>query len=88
MLILGILRKELILVMLALILGTSNFAQVLSFSQINTLGVVSMFYIPCVATIGAFYKEFGLKNAVGVTVFKIFFAIILGGLFYRFLLLF
>ena len=47
-----------------------------------------MFYIPCVATIGAFYKEFGLKNAVGVTVFKIFFAIILGGLFYRFLLLF
>ncbi|OGD53783.1 ferrous iron transport protein B [Candidatus Beckwithbacteria bacterium RBG_13_35_6] len=88
LLIFGILRKELILVMLASILGTSNFAQVLSFSQIITLGMVSMFYIPCVATIGAFYKEFGLKNAVGIAVFKIVFAIILGGLFYRFLLLF
>lgn len=74
--------------MLASILGTSNFAQVLSFSQMITLGIVSMFYIPCVATIGAFYKEFGLKNAIGVAVFKIVLAIILGGLFYRFLLLF
>lgn len=80
LLIFGILRKELILVMLATLLGTTNFAQVLSPAQMLILGLVSMLYIPCVATIAALWKEFGWKKALGITGFKIAFAIIVGGL--------
>lgn len=87
LLIFGILRKELILVMLAALLGTSNFAQVLSPVQMITLSLVSMFYIPCVATIAALAKEFGWKKALSITFFEILFALGIGGVAYRFLLL-
>ena len=88
LLIFGILRKELILIMLATLLGTVNFSQILTPGQMITLALVSMFYFPCIATLTAFYKEFGLKSAIGVAFFKIVFAITFGGIFYRFLLLF
>ena len=85
LLIFGILRKELILVMLATVLGTVNFASVLSSTQMITLSTVSMFYIPCVATMAAFNKEFGWKKTLVVTLLKIAIALILGGIIYRFL---
>lgn len=83
LLIFGILRKELILVMLATLLGTANFAQVLTSAQMITLAVVAMFYIPCVATIAVLGREFGWKKALGITVFEIFFAIGIGGIVFR-----
>jgi len=85
LLIFGIMRKELILVMLATLLGTTNFAQVLTPIQMIVLGLVSMLYIPCVATIAALWKEFGWKKALGITGFKVVFAIIIGGLALRLL---
>jgi ferrous iron transport protein B len=85
LLIFGILRKELILLMLAVLLGTTNFAQVLSQTQMIVLALVSMFYIPCVATIAALRKEFGWKKALGITAFKIIFAITIGGIASRLL---
>jgi len=85
LLIFGILRKELILVMLATLLGTVNFASVLTPIQMVVLTLVSMFYIPCIATISALCKEFGLKTALGITIFKIIFAIALGGIVLRLL---
>lgn len=85
LLIFGILRKELILLMLATLLGTTNFIQVLSPVQMFILALVSMFYIPCVATIAALWKEFGWKKALGITGFKIVFAITIGGLVFRLL---
>ncbi len=85
LLIFGILRKELILLMLAVLLGTTNFAQVLSQTQMIVLALVSMFYIPCVATIAALRKEFGWKRALSITVFKIIFAITIGGIASRLL---
>lgn len=88
LLIFGILRKELILVMLATLLGTTNFAQVLTPVQMIVLGLISMLYIPCIATIAALWKEFGWKKTLGITVFKIIFAIIISGLVFRFLDLF
>ena len=69
LLIFGILRKELILVMLAALLGTANFAQALSSVQMLTLAIVSMLYIPCVATIAVLWREFGWRKAVGITCF-------------------
>jgi ferrous iron transport protein B len=86
LLIFGILRKELILVMLAMLLGTTNFAEVLTPVQMLTLALVSMLYIPCVATIAALKKEFGWRRALGISLFKIVFAVIAGGLFFRFLI--
>ena len=81
----GILRKELILVMLAALLGTANFAQALSSVQMLTLALVSMLYIPCIATIAVLWWEFGWRKAVGITIFEIFFAIGIGGIAFRLL---
>jgi len=85
LLIFGILRKELILIMLAAYLGTSEFADVLNPQQMITLAVVSMFYVPCVATISVLWKEYGWKKAMAVCIIEILFAIILAGLVKRIL---
>ncbi len=79
LLIFGILRKELILVMLATLVGTTDFALVLTKSQIITLAIVSMLYIPCAATIAALYHEFGWKKALAITILKIALAILIAG---------
>jgi len=88
LLIFGILRKELILIMLVTLYGTNNFAEILSPVQMITLVVVSMFYIPCIATIAALWKEFGWKKTLGISVTEIFFAILISGLAARILRLF
>ncbi|MEM2081694.1 MAG: ferrous iron transport protein B [Candidatus Bathyarchaeia archaeon] len=86
-LIFGVLRKELSLVMLAALLGTTNFATVLTPVQMVVFTLVAMFYIPCVATIAALVKEFGWKKALFITLFEIGFAILLGGAAFRLLTL-
>jgi ferrous iron transport protein B len=88
LLIFGILRKELILVMLAAFLGTSNFADALNARQMITLAVVSMFYIPCVATISVLWKDYGWKKALAICMVEILFAIFLAGIVNRVLYLF
>jgi ferrous iron transport protein B len=85
LLIFGILRKELILVMLAAYLGTTNFSDVLTSQQMITLAIVSMFYIPCVATISVLWKEYGWKKAMVICILEILFAILLAGLVKRIL---
>ncbi len=88
-LIFGILRKELTLIMLATLLGTANFAEVPGFGPVQMIvfALVTMLYVPCIATIGALVKEQGWKKAIGITVFEIVFAVIVGGMTYRLLLL-
>jgi len=87
-LVLGVLRKELALLMLAVLLGTQNFGSVLTPIQMIVFTLVTMFYIPCIATISALVKEFGWKKAACVTLFEVVFALLLGGLAYRLLPLF
>ena len=87
LLIFGIFKKELILIMLAALMGTTNFIEVLTPIQMITLGVVSMFYIPCIATIAVLWKEFGWRRALYIALGKIIFALILGGIIYRILIL-
>ena len=84
-LIFGILRKELTLIMLATILGTTNFGVVLSPLQMIIYSLITMLYIPCIATIAACVKEFGWKKAIFITVFEISFAIFVGGIAFRIL---
>lgn len=82
-LIFGIMRKELTLVMLAALLGTTNFAAAMTNVQMLVFALVTMLYIPCAATIAALVKEIGWKRATLITVFEILFAIAAGGVFVR-----
>ncbi len=86
-LIFGVLRKELMLIMLATLLGTTDFAQVLTSLQIVVFALMAMLYIPCVATIAALVKEFGWKKALFITIFEVVFAIFISGIAFRILLL-
>jgi len=82
-LIFGVLRKELTLIMLASLFGTTNFAFVMTPVQMIVFTLVVMLYIPCVATIGVLVKEFGWKKAGIITVTEILFALLLGGIAFR-----
>jgi ferrous iron transport protein B len=58
-LIFGILRKELTLIMLVQALGTSDFASVMSLEQMYVFTVFTLFYIPCIATLGMLRSVIG-----------------------------
>jgi ferrous iron transport protein B len=85
LLIFGIVRKELTILMLAVIFQTTNFAAVLSSVQLLVLALVTMIYIPCLAMIMSMAKEFGWRKASGITVFEVVFSIFLGGIAFRLL---
>jgi ferrous iron transport protein B len=84
-LIFGVLRKELSLVMLATLLGTTDFALFLTPVQMIVFTLVAMLYIPCIATIAALVRDFGWKKALFITIFEIVFAILIGGIALRIL---
>jgi len=84
-LIFGVLRKELTLIMLATLFGTTNFAQVMNPIQMIVFTLVVMLYIPCIATIGALIKEFGWRKAALMSIIEIAFALLLGGIVFRLL---
>ena len=85
-LIFGVLRKELTLILLASLMGTTNFADILSPTQMFVFAFVVMIYIPCIATIAVLVKEFGYKRAAIITASEIALAIFLGGIIYRILM--
>lgn len=87
LLIFGVLRKELTLIMLAALTGTTNFSLVLTPVQMIVFALVTMLYIPCIATIAVLVKEIGWKKALYITLFEIFFAIFIGGIALRILTL-
>jgi ferrous iron transport protein B len=82
-LIFGVLRKELTLILLASLMGTSDFALVLSPAQMFVLAFVVMIYVPCVATIAVLAKEFGYRNAAVISLTEVGFAIGLGGILHN-----
>lgn len=88
-LIFGVIRKELTLLMLATLFNTADFATVAGFGPVQMIvfTLVAMLYIPCVATIAALVKEQGWRRALFITVFEIGFAIFVGGIAYRILML-
>jgi len=84
-LIFGVLRKELTLVLLADLAGTFDFSSILTPVQMIVFAIVTMIYIPCVATIAALAREFGAKRAAAVAVLDSILAILVGGLAYHIL---
>ncbi|MFQ6053140.1 MAG: ferrous iron transport protein B [Candidatus Bathyarchaeia archaeon] len=85
-LIFGVLRKELTLILLASLMGTSNFAQVLTPTQMFVFAFVVMIYVPCIATIAVLVREFGYRRAAVISLTEIGFATALGGVLLRVLM--
>ncbi|RDE12312.1 MAG: ferrous iron transport protein B [Candidatus Thorarchaeota archaeon] len=79
-LIFGILRKEMTMILLASLMGTTNFALVMTPVQMFVFAFVVMIYIPCIATIAVLAKEFGLKRAAMISFVEVSLAIVLGGI--------
>ena len=61
-LIFGILRKELAIIMLVQALGTSNFSSAMTGEQMMVFTVFSLFYIPCLATLGMLRSTIGNRG--------------------------
>jgi ferrous iron transport protein B len=83
LLIFGLVRKELIIIMPAILIGTTDLNTVFTDVQMVVLAFIAMLYAPCIATVGALKKEFGWKKSFAIVVFEIIFAIIIGGIAYR-----
>jgi len=83
LLLFGAVRKELVVVMPAILFGTTNLAAVFTPAQMIVLAFVTMIYVPCVATFAMLKREFGWKTASFITVFEIALAITLGGVLFR-----
>jgi ferrous iron transport protein B len=83
-LIFGILRKELTLILLAELLPLQSLTAV----QLIVYSLVTMIYIPCIATIAACVREFGWRRAMAITVIDISLAFLLGGIAFHILSLF
>ncbi|MBT3336745.1 MAG: ferrous iron transporter B [Anaerolineae bacterium] len=70
-LIFGIFRKELSLVMLGQALGSMNFSVLLTPVQMISFTVFVMFYIPCLATLGALRRELGTRDMLIISALTI-----------------
>jgi ferrous iron transport protein B len=87
-LIFGIVRKEMTILTLAVLLGTTNFASVLTPVQLIVLALVTMIYIPCISVILALAAEFGWKKSLAITLVEVAAATVIGGIAFRVLSLF
>jgi len=80
-LLLGILRKELTIVMLVTLWNTEALNEYLTASQMIVFTLFVIFYIPCISTIAALVKEFGIRASVAISTIQFTVALIIGGLF-------
>jgi len=85
LLLFGVVRKELVVVMPAILFGTTNLATVFTPAQMIVLAFITMIYVPCVATFAMLKREFGWKTALYITISEIAFAVVSGGIFSRIL---
>jgi ferrous iron transport protein B len=86
-LIFGVLRKELTLILLGSLMGSTDFASFLSPVQMFVFAFVVMVYVPCISTVAALAKEFGARAAAVISLVEVTVAVILGGVILRVLLL-
>lgn len=74
----GLLRKEMTLQAVALLAGTTDFTKIFTPVQMFVFSLVMAIYMPCIATIAALLKEFGVRDTILITLFTILFAIFAG----------
>ncbi len=73
----GILRKELSMIMLFQAMHTTQLNTVMSNLQLIVYTIFTIFYIPCVGTMGALVRELGFKRMILITILTIALALIL-----------
>jgi len=84
----GIIRKEMTILALAALFGTTVFSTIMTPVQLIVFGLVAMLYAPCISTILALAKEFSWKQALAITVLETGLAIVFGAIAFRLLGLF
>ena len=77
-LIFGLMRKELSMIMLTQALGTTEVLKVMTKAQILVFTVFVIFYVPCLATVAALWREIGKKGALLAVFFTLSVAILMG----------
>lgn len=60
----GFLQKDLVIAMLATVLGTTSFSAVLTHKQILVFTMASSYQVPCIIALGAMIRELGAKDAI------------------------
>jgi ferrous iron transport protein B len=85
LLILGIVRKEFILLASVPVFGSTNLTLFLTPAQMITLALIGILYIPCLSTIAVLAKEFGWKTAATISAANFVTALIAGGIAVRLL---
>jgi len=85
LLIMGLIRKELVLVGAVAIFGTVNLALYFTAPQLITMALINIIFIPCVSTITVLAKDNGWKNAAIITAANFATAILVGGIAIRIL---
>ena len=88
LLILGLVRKEFVLLGAVAVFGSTNLALFMAPVQLVTLAMVSLIYLPCVSVFVILAKEFGWKAAATISLANILTAILVGALAFRLLQLF
>ncbi len=81
----GIIRKEMTILALAAIFGTTVFSTIMTPVQLIVFALVTMLYVPCISTILALAREFGWRRALGITVIETVLAVACGAVAYRLL---
>jgi len=84
----GIIRKEMTILALAALFGTTVFSAIMTPAQLIVFALVTMLYVPCISTILALAQEFGWRRALGITVLETALAIGTGAVAIRLLGLF
>ena len=79
-LIFGILRKEMAFETLAILAGTADLGAVLSSLQLYIFAVVSVLFVPCLATITVLLREVGSRITLAVTAYTVALGLLIGGL--------
>ncbi len=79
-LIFGILRKEMSYQLLIVLFGTADLASVMTVNQFFIFALIMATFMPCMSTLAAMIKEYGVKDSLKVTVASMALAFSLGGI--------
>ena len=81
----GILRKEMAFETLAILAGTADLGAVLSSLQLYIFAVVTVLFVPCLATITVLLREVGSRITLAITVYTVALGLLIGGLIHHLL---
>ena len=82
-LIFGILRKEMTFETLAILAGTADLGSVLSSLQLYIFAIVTVLFVPCLATITVLLREVGARITLAITAYTVALGLFVGALLFH-----